>query len=344
MRFLNLISLLIYKNIFRRFFFFFDLEKVHHFIIQSSKILFFFAPIRFLYKKAHVLEDSGFDVHINNNLIFKNPVGLAAGFDKNADLIPGIDCLGFGFAEIGTVTKKPQIGNEKPRIFRFEEQEALLNRMGFPNEGSEKIHQKFSKSKNKFSIPLGINIGKNKDSTESESIQELTYLLHFFEGLGDYFTINISSPNTVGLRSLQNKNYLESLSKEILALHFSKPVFLKLSLDFDVNFYQEIASFFGSPKTQLNTKAFHGLILGNTLPTDAGGISGKPLTDISFEQLKKARSVFSSDIPIISVGGIFTSEDVQKRLKNGATAVQLYTALIYCGPSLIRELISDLKS
>lgn len=269
-----------------------------------------------------------------SSLELKNPIGLAAGFDKNALLIPGIETLGFGFIEIGTVTPRPQMGNTKPRLGREIAQRALVNRMGFPNDGAEIIFERLQKAKSTVEVPIGVNIGKQADTPNSRALFDYELLLLKFRPLADYFTVNISSPNTQGLRELQSEDFLSELATIITKLRFLQPIFLKLSPDLSTETLRMVCEFCGPEKP------FSGLVLTNTIPTDLGGISGAPLKPASVAMLKQARQILGPSVPIISVGGIETREDVDERLSLGATAVQVYTALIYQGPSLVGKLIS----
>ncbi|MEW6058368.1 MAG: quinone-dependent dihydroorotate dehydrogenase, partial [Bdellovibrionota bacterium] len=270
-------------------------------------------------------------------LDFSNPIGLAAGFDKNAVLLPGIENLGFGFIEIGTVTPKPQAGNPKPRVSRIAERRALLNRMGFPNDGAQVIAARLRHAKPRLQIPVGVNLGKNRDTPNSEALRDYESLLSTFVDLADYFVINISSPNTPGLRDLQSKEFIDSLASALSRRSIGRPVFIKLAPDVSHEALGDIAKWCGTGR------AFAGLILSNTIPTDLGGISGYPLKGPSLQLLKLARSMLPGTVPLISVGGIENAQDVVERLENGASAVQLYSALIYQGPGLVGRILRELK-
>lgn len=286
-------------------------------------------------------------------LKFRNPVGIAAGFDKNAECISGLMHRNFGFVEVGTVTPAPQKGNEKPRMFRLPKYEAVINRLGFNNEGVEVFSQrlrqwKYSKIRINDLI-VGANIGKNKNSPNDAS----DYLKCFEKvyGLCDYITINISSPNTPGLREIQKKEVLEMLVTQLserrdeLAGKFSfkTPLFLKISPDENDETLNDIADI-------VLKGGIDGVILTNTtvkkdnitIETFAekhaqGGLSGKPLFERSTEVLKQFYKVTEGKIPLIGVGGISSAEDAYLKIRAGASLVQIYTALIYKGFSLVNE-------
>ena len=279
--------------------------------------------------------------------VFLNPVGLGAGFDKNATMIRGIQTLGFGFTEIGTVTPKPQPGNPKPRMFRHIEEETLQNAMGFNNEGAYKVTKRL-KERFPFTTPIGINIGKNKVTPESEAISDYTHLIKAFDGLGDYFVINISSPNTPGLRDLQNEAFIGELFKEAKALT-KMPILLKIAPD------MEIEDAVALTKMAVE-KGADGIIATNTTidyslvkePKDIGGLSGAVLKEKSFAIFEAIAKELYGKTTLISVGGIDSAKEAYRRIKAGASLVQIYSALVFHGPDLImninKELIELLKA
>ena len=282
---------------------------------------------------------------------FPNPIGLAAGFDKNAEVINQMLSYGFGFVEVGTITPKPQKGNQKPRIFRLLEDEAVINHLGFNNEGSEKILnniKSFYKNKNNIGV-VGINIGKNK-STQN-AIDDYLYCIEKFGSYGNYITINISSPNTPGLRDLQLRGRIETLVKKIenkkneVKQLSDKPIFIKISPDLDDEQLRDIALM----SLANNVK---GLIIANSTikrPTslvsgykdEVGGLSGKPIFLDSTIILKKMYSLTNGQIPLIGVGGVSNSYECYEKIKAGACLVQLYTALIYHGPKIINNILKE---
>lgn len=272
----------------------------------------------------------------------RNPIGLAAGFDKNAVLVPGIDCIGFGFIEIGTVTPRPQIGNPLPRLMRVPEKHAIVNRMGFNNDGAEIVaaHLKNVRDnvRGTLSVPIGVNLGKNRDTPNADAVKDYESLFKAFHLTADYFVVNVSSPNTPGLRDLQSGEFIRGLGERVLKLRIPQPVFVKLAPDIAHDDLKTIASLCGEGKP------FAGLILTNTMPTDMGGMSGAPLKQASVMALKVARTLVAPEVPIISVGGIETVDDVIERLELGANAVQIYSAMIYQGPGLAARLNRDLQA
>ena len=272
---------------------------------------------------------------------FLNPIGLGAGFDKNATMIRGIQLLGFGFTEIGTVTPRPQAGNPKPRMFRHIQEESIQNAMGFNNDGAYKVSKRVKKVF-PFSTPIGINIGKNKMTSESEAINDYTHLIKAFNGLGDYYVINISSPNTPGLRDLQNEQFITELFKEAKQLT-NKPILLKIAPDMTPEDAVTLAK-------MAVEKGADGIIATNTTidyslvknPKDIGGLSGAVLKEKSFEIFEAlAKELFGKTV-LISVGGIDSAEEAYKRIKAGASLVQIYSGLIFHGPDMIMNINKEL--
>jgi len=284
---------------------------------------------------------------------FKNPLGLAAGFDKNAEVIKPMLSYGFGFVEVGTITPKAQRGNQKPRIFRLLEDEAVINHLGFNNHGSEKIlkNLKTFYEGNFFDGVVGINIGRNK-STDND-IDDYLYCIEKLGSYGNYITINISSPNTPGLRDLQLRGRIENLVKkiqikqnEIKQLN-NKPIFIKISPDLEDEQLRDIALM--SLANNVN-----GLIISNSTlkrpnslispyKNEVGGLSGKPIFLDSTIILKKMYSLTNGQIPLIGVGGVSNGYECYEKIKAGASLVQLYTALIYSGPKIITSIIKELN-
>ncbi len=287
--------------------------------------------------------------------VFPNPVGLAAGFDKNAESISGLFHLGFGFIEAGTVTLKPQSGNPTPRIFRCPEHRAVINRMGFPNLGVANFKQnleKFLRRKPRPNGVLGINIGMNKDQTNPA--KDYTSLIRTLAPMADYLTINISSPNTPGLRNLQEKEPLTELLTAVMQERKNScgtnppPILVKLAPDLTNDQLSDIAS------VLLDLK-IDGVILSNTtlarpdfLPPsfagEKGGLSGTPLTDKSTEIIRKFYALTKGAIPIIGVGGISNGADAYAKIRAGASLVQIYSGLVFEGPNLVQKIKDDLES
>ncbi len=267
---------------------------------------------------------------------FPAPVGLAPGFDKNAEVPHRMLGFGFGFAEIGTVTPRPQAGNPKPRLFRLAEDRAVINRMGFNNDGAEVVARRLKNARGRSGV-IGINIGANKDS--DDRIADYAEMTRIMAPLGDYLTVNISSPNTPGLRALQDRGSLEALLDGVISARgdIAIPVFLKLAPDLEAADVQNIC------EVALDRK-LDALIISNTTISrgdlksrhagEAGGLSGAPLKMLALERLKQFRAVCGDAMPLIGVGGIENAEDAYARIRAGASLVQLYSALVYEGPDL----------
>ncbi len=323
----------------RPFIFNLDPEKAHDLAIKSLK--YNFMPEKLFYvQDEEILKTNLFGKEI------KNPIGLAAGFDKSAEVYNEIFKLGFGFVEIGTVTPKKQYGNEKPRVFRLENDKALINRLGFNNDGSEVIKKRIEKN-----VPnglLGINIGPNKDATDM--VDDFLKCAETFFPLGDYVTINISSPNTAGLRDFHKSESLKELLSKINQIrdksNFKKSFLLKISPDLK-------DAFIGSIIEIALANNIDGLILTNTTDgnrenlldknkNEVGGLSGMPIKELSTTCIKKFYKQLNGEIPIIGVGGIDSGKDVFEKLSAGASAVQLYTGMIYKGPTIVKEIKKDL--
>lgn len=279
------------------------------------------------------------DAMLNQELFgrtFYNPVGLGAGFDKNATMVRGVQILGFGFTEIGTVTPKPQEGNPKPRMFRHVEEETLQNAMGFNNDGLLKVQQRLKKIY-PYTTPIGVNIGKNKLTPESEAINDYTTLIKALHSLGDYLVINISSPNTPGLRDLQNEEFITRLFAEAKAIT-NKPILLKIAPDMS----KEDAVALTKMAVE---KGADGIIATNTTidyslvknPKDIGGLSGAVLKEKSFEIFDAIAAELYGKTTLISVGGIDSAEEAYRRIKAGASLVQIYSGLVFHGPDMIRD-------
>jgi len=289
------------------------------------------------------------------NLEFNNPVGLAAGFDKNAEVIDPLLAMGFGFVEIGTVTPKPQYGNEKPRIFRLDKDRAIINHLGFNNQGMKKIlNRLIYRHQNHFSINgiVGINIGKNQYTKENS--KDYIQCLELLGPYVDYVVINISSPNTPGLRDLQNRQYLENLiisiknSKKLNPAVAEKPLLIKISPDLDDEQKRDIAL------TSL-AQGIDGIIISNTTlsrsnsltgknKNEIGGLSGRPLFVPSTLLIKEMYNLTGGKITLIGVGGILNGRDAYEKIKAGASLVQLYTGFVYEGPKIINSINLEIKN
>ncbi|OGR90207.1 MAG: dihydroorotate dehydrogenase (quinone) [Elusimicrobia bacterium RBG_16_66_12] len=276
-------------------------------------------------------------------LSFPNPVGLAAGFDKDGTLSPLLPALGFGFIEIGSVTLEPQPGNPRPRLFRVQQSRALVNRMGFNSEGARLVARRLA-SQPRPGVPLGINLGLNKDVEPSQAPSAYARTFRILADHGDYFVINVSSPNTPGLRDLQKVSELSAILEAVQeANHAHKPVLVKMSPDLADEDLVALVETAG--------RLAQGLVVSNTTvaregvedrwKAEAGGLSGSPLKGRATELVKRVRTL--TKLPIIGVGGIATSEDARERLDSGADLVQLYTSLVYEGPTVVKAILRGLE-
>lgn len=340
---------MIYKKLIRPVLFLFDAESVHDFVLK------FLSKAAFLYPVFKKIYSPGIDQKIIiNNLIFKNPLGLAAGFDKNGIAIRFWEAIGFSHVEIGTVTPLPQKGNEKPRIFRLKKDEALINRLGFNNRGTDEIRENILSAKrlvNKDFV-IGVNIGKNKITPIKDAVNDYMICFRKMYDAADYFTINISSPNTEGLRLLHEKEHLDILLEEIQKLNIEisksksssvKCIFLKIAPDLTEEMTEMIYNV--SVKNNIT-----GIIATNTtverinLKTavnEQGGLSGKPLKSLSDNILKKlSRLNQNNELVLIGAGGIFNHNDYADKIKSGAVLVQVYTGFMYDGPAIIKNILS----
>lgn len=288
-------------------------------------------------------------------ITFPNPVGLAAGFDKNADYIDPLACLGFGFIEVGTVTPRGQSGNPKPRMFRLPADGALINRMGFNNKGANSAGPRIKRKKE--NVIVGGNIGKNKETPNHRADDDYELCFEYLYKVVDYFVVNVSSPNTPGLRALQEKEPLTNLLMKLQKMNYElsdgkgdgKPILLKIAPDLTNEQLDDIIDI-------VRTTNLHGIVATNTTinrdglhtpvgqveAMGAGGLSGLPLKQRSTEVVKYIHERSNGQIPIIAVGGIFTAEDAIEKLEAGASLVQVYTGFIYQGPSIARDICDGL--
>jgi len=317
----------------RPFLFRFDAEYIHNATIRTATRLsrsWFGKTISSIYGFEHpVLQTNVLGIH------FLNPVGLAAGYDKKGECVDFFGELGFGFIEVGTVTPRPQAGQAKPRLFHLPREKALLNRMGFNNEGVQALAERLRKRKS--SVVVGANIGKNKDTPNELAWQDYAYCSKTIAPLVDYVVVNVSSPNTPGLRKLQEKASLEKLLE---TMQTSMPLFVKIAPELSPRQLDEVVQVLMQRK---NT----GIIATNTLKqvrqhVGEGGISGKPLAKRSCEVVRYLYQQSSGQIPIIGVGGIFSAQDAYEKIKAGASLVQVYTGLIYEGPGIVKSLLQGL--
>jgi len=347
-----------------------DPERAHALTLKALRITGDIDPLRWLVAQQFKAPSKPVEAF---GLTFKNPVGLAAGYDKDGVAIRGLSALGFGHIEIGTVTPKPQPGNPAPRVFRLLEDEAVINRMGFPSRGSEFVQMQLNPNLNanwatrvvgfsarkrqvvqrKRNTILGVNLGKNKDTPNEEAVFDYLALLQNFASFADYLTINVSSPNTAGLRNLQGRDVLESLLAQlhqqrlIEQMEYEKrlPILVKLAPDLGESELD------GAIESIIHTR-MDGIIVTNTTlereglrsehQCESGGLSGRPLTVRSEAILRRTVKRVNGEIPIVSAGGIMNPEDAKRRLDCGAALVQIYTGLIYRGPSLVKEIVKAL--
>ena len=330
-----------YKKIILPVLFLFDPEKVHNFTFLLFKIFLNIPFVGFLVQKIYSVDNKKLSKKLFG-IEFKNPVGLAAGFDKNAKLYNELSRFGFGFIEIGTVTPIAQAGNPKKRLFRLTNDQGIINRMGFNNDGMHKIAARLKKNKN---ILIGGNIGKNKATPNDKAVNDYLLCFNYLFDYVDYFVVNVSSPNTPNLRELQNTNFLrvilDSLNKENLKKSKTKPILIKISPDLSKENLLEIVDLAISLKID-------GIIATNTTINrddltskninESGGLSGKPLANKSNEVIRFISDKSNGKIPIIGVGGIHSAKDAIDKIKAGADLVQIYTGFIYEGPSLIKSI------
>jgi dihydroorotate dehydrogenase len=337
--------------ILRNFLFWFDAEKVHYFSMNLLKKLCAFAPTKYLIKNLFYTQSKKVNVF---GLTFRNSVGLAAGFDKNAAYLEALDCLGFGFVEIGTVTPIPQSGNDKPRLFRLPADKAIINRMGFNNDGMSSIAENLKKWRSinpTSTLLIGGNIGKNKITPNEDAWQDYIKCFNALFDVVDYFVVNVSSPNTPGLRELQEKDALKKIFQELQYLNqkhaHPKPILLKIAPDLTHGQLNDICSL-------TNEVKIDGLLATNTTisredlkntPSEKinniglGGLSGAPVKDKSTEIIKYLHQNTNGHIPIVGSGGIFTAADAEEKHNAGASLVQVWTGFIYKGPGIVKAIL-----
>lgn len=341
-----------YKALVRPFLFLFPPEKVHYWSMDSLMFLCKMAPTRWLIQKLFSSSTQGPEVAVAG-LAFKNPIGLAAGFDKDARYLHALVCLGFGHVEVGTVTPKAQAGNDKPRLFRLPEDQGLINRMGFNNGGLEAMVERLKHRPE--GLIVGGNIGKNKVTPNDEAVNDYLICFNALHPYVDYFVINVSSPNTPGLRELQEKEPLRRIIHAVMEGSKSKtiqrPIFLKIAPDLTEGQLDDILDI-------ATTEGLTGLICTNTtisregLKTKGselqsignGGLSGRPVFRHSTEVLHYLSERKPDDLVLIGVGGVFTAEDAELKLRSGASLVQVYTGFIYEGPSMVGKICKSLRS
>jgi len=339
-------------SILKAYLFSLDPEKAHHFTINLLKFFTSKSYLKFLLNpfQTKLQEKDSFSLM---GISFPSRLGLAAGFDKNADFYEEMLDLGFGFVEIGTVTPLPQDGNPKPRLFRLVEDQAIINRMGFNNVGLEQVVKNL-KSKKPSQI-IGGNIGKNKITPNEKAMDDYVYAFNGIYDFVDYLVVNVSSPNTPGLRDLQSVAFMENLlihlDQERQKKSTKKPILLKIAPDLNETDFQELC-------VCVKNSPIEGMIISNTtigrkgLKTSkemveemgAGGLSGAPLTHLSTQLVRDARKIIGTEKVIIGSGGIMNAKDAQEKINAGADLIQIYSGFIYQGPALIREITKALRS
>ncbi|MBE3651232.1 quinone-dependent dihydroorotate dehydrogenase [Vibrio navarrensis] len=327
-------------------FFQLDAEKAHDLAIQNFK-RFTGTPLDLFYRQQlphRPVECMG--------LTFRNPVGLAAGLDKNGECIEAFDAMGFGFVEVGTVTPRPQPGNDKPRLFRLVNAEGIINRMGFNNEGVDSLIENVKKAK--YSCILGINIGKNKDTPIEKGVEDYLICMDKVYEYAGYIAVNISSPNTPGLRSLQYGEALDELlsalkrKQEELTEKYKKyvPLTLKIAPDLTDQEIKQICQSLIKNKIDgviaTNTTLDRSIVEGMKYSNEAGGLSGRPLQSRSTEVVRLLHQELQGHIPIIGVGGIDSFVAAKEKMMAGANLVQVYSGFIYHGPGLVRDIVKNL--
>lgn len=339
-----------YKILLKPFFFLFQPETIHHFVFKAIKFLCVIPGVPSLLKSVYQVNDKRLETKLFG-LTFPNPVGLAAGFDKDAKLYDELGYYGFGFIEIGTLTPKAQPGNEKPRMFRLPEDEGLINRMGFNNEGVDAAVTRLKERRT--NVIIGGNIGKNKVTPNEEAVSDYEKCFEALFDHVDYFVVNVSSPNTPNLRALQDKEPLTKLLMRMKELNAQKknpkPILLKIAPDLTNEQLNDIVDIVKETKID-------GVVATNTtvsragLKTQdsklktigAGGLSGKPLTKRSTEVIRYLSEHSNKAFPIIAVGGIHTAEDAIEKLNAGASLVQIYTGFIYEGPGIAKRINKEI--
>ena len=337
----------------RKFLFLFPTESIHYFSMNMLKLLKEVGPVKRWITRRFGVKDPRLN-RTYLGLSFRNPVGIGAGFDKNARYLEELEMLGFGFVEIGTVTPKPQSGNDKPRLFRLPEDKALINRMGFNNDGVKAVaarlkYWKLENEKNPDRVIVGGNIGKNKSTPNDEAWKDYEICFQQLLGLVDYFVVNVSSPNTPGLRELQEKDSLRNILSHLQTINAQQsnptPLLLKIAPDLTDAQLNDVIDL----AIEIN---LDGLVVANTtisrkglLTTQraleeigAGGLSGAPLKQRATEVIQFISDGANAHLPIIGSGGIFNGEDALEKIKAGAGLVQVWTGFIYVGPSITKNI------
>jgi len=329
-----------------------DAERVHAWTLRLLALAGSLRPVRGALQRAYAFQDPALPVEAFG-LRFANPLGLAAGYDKNGLAVHGLACLGFGHLELGTVTPAAQPGNPRPRLFRLPEDQALINRLGFPNAGAAALQARLRHGRPP-GVVLGVNIGKGADTPLERAAEDYVALLEMFYDLADYLAVNISSPNTAGLRRLQARRHLEGLLVALGEARAARvrltgrrlPILVKLAPDLSEAELEEAVGAIVDGKMD-------GIMATNTTlerdglrssyRRETGGLSGRPLQARSTEVIRRIHGLTRGNLPIVGVGGVFEARDVREKLDAGATLVQLYTGLVYRGPRIVREILQGLN-
>lgn len=332
-----------------------DPEVVHGLTLRLIRLAGQLPPIRWLLTAWFSPPEKPVDVF---GIHFKNPVGLAAGYDKDGLGWRGLACLGFGHIEIGTVTLKPQAGNPKPRLFRLVNEKALINRMGFPGKGARFAVSQLE-GKRPPGLVLGVNIGKNKDTPLENAAEDYLALQDIFYPLADYLAVNVSSPNTLGLRRLQARDQLEALLTKMELKRIQKnsegypktPILVKLAPDLERTELEDALAAITSSRmdgiiVSNTTISRDGLDIGSeehpTVARQTGGLSGAPLSQRSTEMIRLVYQMTAGKLPIMGVGGVMDAQGAREKLDAGASLVQIYTGLVYAGPGLVKQIVGSL--
>lgn len=335
-----------YKLLLRPILFLFDPESVHHFTFKSIKLTSKIPGVKSIRKKSYGIDDERLQRNLFG-LTFKNPVGIAAGFDKNALLLNELEDFGFGFVEIGTLTPKPQTGNPKPRLFRLKKDQGIINRMGFNNDGVDAVSLRLQEKKTKLII--GGNIGKNTATHNDDAKQDYIYNFKALHEVVDYFVVNVSCPNIGDVKKLQDQDFLEDLLSELKQLNDTyenpKPILLKIAPDLNEGQLDEVIEIIQKTKIDgviaTNTSISRENLLTSSEKLEKignGGLSGQPLKDRSTEVIRYLAQKSNKAFPIIGVGGIHSAKDAMEKIDAGADLVQVYTGFIYEGPKLVKRI------
>jgi len=329
-----------------------DAERAHAWTLRLLALAGSFRPVRRALRRHYALQDPALAVEAFG-LRFPNPLGLAAGYDKNGVALHGLACLGFGHLELGTVTRAAQPGNPRPRLFRLPEDQGLINRLGFPNAGAAALQARLRRGRPPGVI-LGVNIGKSAATPLEQSAEDYLALLEMFYDLADYLAVNVSSPNTVGLRRLQARRHLEGLLAALREARAARvrqsgrrlPILVKLAPDLSEAELDEAVG-------AIVDGEMDGIIATNTTldrdglrssnSGETGGLSGRPLRERSTLVIRRIHALTRGNLPIVGVGGVFEARDAQEKLDAGATLVQLYTGLVYRGPRIVHEILQGLR-